>query len=56
MDVFQHVSDVDIHLVNAGDSMPFHPKPADTLSPLLLVFFTYCLLETVVTSMSSGVF
>lgn len=33
MDVFQHVSDVDIHLVSAGDSMSFHPKPADTLSP-----------------------
>lgn len=38
MDVFQHVSDVDIHLVSVGDSMPFHPKPADTLSPLSRYF------------------
>lgn len=33
MDVLQHVSDVDIHLVNMGDLSPFHWKLADTLSP-----------------------
>ena len=38
MDVFQHVSDVDIHLVNVGDLMHFHWKLADTLRVSLLVF------------------
>lgn len=55
MDVFQHVSDVDIHLVNTGDLTLFHWKLADTLKVSLPVFST-CSLEAVVTSMSSGVF
>lgn len=55
MDVFQHVSDVDIHLVNVEDLEArryFESLP----SQLLAVFSTCCLLEAVVTSMSSGVF
>lgn len=56
MDVFQHMSDVDIHLVNVRDLTLFHWKLADTLRVSLPVFSTCCLLEAVVTSMSSGVF
>lgn len=39
MDVFQHVSDVDIHLVNMEDLTPFHWKLADTLSLLPSIFY-----------------
>jgi len=56
MDVFQHVSDVDIHLVNTGYLSPLHWKLADTLKVSLPVFSTCCLLEAVVASTSSGVF
>lgn len=56
MDVFQHVPDVDIHLVNVEGLVPLHWELADTFRVSLPVFSTCCLSETLVPSMSSGVF